>query len=49
LSENQIHRLDQASAITLGFPHDMLTIPTYQDRISGGKRALLDMPSHPVR
>jgi aryl-alcohol dehydrogenase-like predicted oxidoreductase len=49
LSENQIHRLDQASAITLGFPHDMLAIPAYQDRISGGKRALLDMPSHPVR
>jgi aryl-alcohol dehydrogenase-like predicted oxidoreductase len=49
LSDDQIRRLDMVSAISLGFPHDMLAIPAYQDRIAGGKRALLDLPSVPVR
>jgi len=41
LSDNEIRRLDEASAIPLGFPHDMLAAPAYRDRIAGGKRALL--------
>jgi aryl-alcohol dehydrogenase-like predicted oxidoreductase len=49
LSDNQIRRLDEASAIPLGFPHDMLAAPAYRDRIAGGKRALLDPPAVPVR
>jgi aryl-alcohol dehydrogenase-like predicted oxidoreductase len=49
LSADQIRRLDEASAIPLGFPHDMLATPAYQDRIAGGKRALLDLPAMPVR
>lgn len=49
LSDNQIRRLDEASAIPLGFPHDMLAAPAYRDRIAGGKRALLDSPAVPVR
>jgi aryl-alcohol dehydrogenase-like predicted oxidoreductase len=49
LSEDQMRRLDQVSAIPLGFPHDMLAIPAYQDRIMGGKRALVDLPVHTVR
>jgi aryl-alcohol dehydrogenase-like predicted oxidoreductase len=49
LSDDQIRRLDDVSAISLGFPHDMLAAPAYQDRIAGGKRALLDLPSQPVR
>lgn len=49
LTANQIRQLDDASAIPLGFPHDMLAIPAYRDRIAGGKRALLDLPTHPVR
>jgi len=49
LTADQIRRLDEVSAISLGFPHDLLAAPATQDRIAGGKRALLDLPSHPVR
>jgi aryl-alcohol dehydrogenase-like predicted oxidoreductase len=49
LSADQIRRLDEVSAIALGFPHDMLAIAAYQDRVAGGRRALLDLPSVPVR
>ena len=49
LSHDQIARLDDASPVTLGFPHEMLALAAYQDRITGGKRALLDLPSHAVR
>jgi aryl-alcohol dehydrogenase-like predicted oxidoreductase len=49
LSREQIDRLDAASAIPLGFPHDMLAEPSLQNRIAGGKLDLLDRPAHPVR
>src|ERR1700722_482217 len=49
LSDDQIRRLDEVGAVSLGFPHDMLAAPAYQDRIAGGKRALLDLPSRPAR
>jgi hypothetical protein len=49
LTADHIRRLDQVSAVSLGFPHDLLAAPPIQGRIAGGKRALLDMPDHPVR
>ena len=49
LSHDQIARLDDASPVTLGFPHEMLALAAYQDRITGGKRALLDLPAQAVR
>jgi aryl-alcohol dehydrogenase-like predicted oxidoreductase len=49
LTADQLRRLDDVSAVPLGFPHDMLAIPAYRDRIAGGKRALLDLPTQPVR
>jgi aryl-alcohol dehydrogenase-like predicted oxidoreductase len=49
LTADQVRRLDQVSAISFGFPHDMLAAPATQDRISGGKRALLDLPARPAR
>ena len=49
LTADQIRRLDEVSAISLGFPHDLLASPATQDRIAGGKRALLDLPVRPVR
>jgi aryl-alcohol dehydrogenase-like predicted oxidoreductase len=49
LTADQVRRLDEVSAISFGFPHDMLAAPATQDRISGGKRALLDLPAHPAR
>jgi len=49
LTADQIRRLDEASAIPLGFPHDVLAAPAYQDRIAGGRRAEIDWPAYPVR
>lgn len=49
LAADQVRRLDEVSAIPLGFPHDMLAIPAYQDRIAGGKRTLLDLPAQVPR
>jgi aryl-alcohol dehydrogenase-like predicted oxidoreductase len=49
LSDEQLRRLDAASAIPLGFPYEMLAIPAYQDRMFGGVRALVDVPLQPVR
>jgi hypothetical protein len=46
---DQVRRLDEVSAIPLGFPHDLLAIPSCQNRIAGGKRALLDVSLEPVR
>ena len=49
LSAEQIHRLDEVSAVPLGAPHEMLAIPANRDRIAGGKRAYLYLPGHAVR
>ena len=49
LTADQLRRLDEVSAISLGFPHDMLATPAYQDRIAGGKRAFLDLPACTAR
>ncbi len=49
LTADHIRRLDDVSAISLGFPHDLLAAPAIQDRIAGGKRALLHLPTYTVR
>lgn len=49
LSADQIRRLDDASAIPLGFPHEFNAVSANRDRVAGGKRAFLDPPPHPVR
>ncbi len=48
LNGDQLGRLDQASAVALGFPHELLAVPSYRQRIAGGKLELLDLPAHPV-
>jgi aryl-alcohol dehydrogenase-like predicted oxidoreductase len=47
LSAEQIQRLDNASAIALGFPHDV--VAGSASRLSGGKAELTDRPVRPVR
>ena len=47
LSEEQIQRLDRISAITLGFPHDV--VAGSSGRLAGGKAELTDVPLRPVR
>jgi aryl-alcohol dehydrogenase-like predicted oxidoreductase len=47
LSAEQIQRLDSVSAITLGFPHDVVSGTS--GRLAGGKAELTDIPLRPVR
>ena len=48
LSEDQLRRLDQASAIPLGFPHEVTADPGSRARIEGGVSELIDFPGVPV-
>lgn len=48
LDEQQIARLDRASAVELGVPHDMVSSDRYRAKLSGGKPDQLDPPIHPV-
>jgi aryl-alcohol dehydrogenase-like predicted oxidoreductase len=43
LSEEQLHRLDEASRVPLGFPHDFLTDPAIRDRLHGGTYDQIDV------
>lgn len=47
LSNDQVRRLDEVSAVPLGFPHEMLTSEGNRKRIAGGRPELLDIPSIP--
>ncbi|MBD9436991.1 aldo/keto reductase [Pseudoxanthomonas sp. PXM03] len=47
LSPSQRARLEEASAIPPGFPHDIVAATA--PRLRGGKEALLDLPDVPVR
>ena len=48
LSADQIARLDAASAIPLGFPHQMLAEPGNVALVTADKEALIDRPVRPV-
>ena len=47
LTEEQIARLDNASAIPLGFPYDIVT--GSRDRLAGGKADVIDWPAAAVK
>ena len=47
LTSEQLSRLDAASAITLGFPHDIVAAST--PSLGGGKHELIDTPIRTVR
>ena len=42
LTSEQMQRLDEVSAIELGFPHDFLNVPMVQDFAFGGSLKLID-------
>jgi hypothetical protein len=46
LSQDQITRLDAASAVPLGTPHEQIN--GFAAAIAGGKPELLDLPAIPV-
>jgi aryl-alcohol dehydrogenase-like predicted oxidoreductase len=48
LSADQICRLDEVSAVPLGFPHEMLADPRNRQRLAGGKLDLVEVPAAPV-
>jgi len=48
LDAEHIVRLDAASAISLGFPHDMLIGERQRNRLAGGIPHLIDYPTNPV-
>ena len=48
LSAEHLRQLDEVSAITLGFPHDLFT-PGLQNRLTGGKLEFFDRPGVPAR
>ena len=48
LNEQQVKRLDQASHVDLGFPHDFLRSPTVRDFAFGGWLGKIDNPNDPA-
>lgn len=48
LSPQQVARLDTASAIPLGFPHDMLAAEAQRKRLAGGMPEQVDASPTPV-
>jgi aryl-alcohol dehydrogenase-like predicted oxidoreductase len=48
LSDSQVRRLDQASVVPLGFPHELLASDRNAKRIAGGKPDLIDIPRVPA-
>lgn len=48
LSADQIARLDAASAVTLGFPHDMLAQESLRQRLAGGVADQVETLSAPI-
>src|SRR5262249_48930421 len=48
LNDRHIQRLDEASHIELGFPHDFLKGPTVRDFAFGGWLAKIDNPNDPT-
>jgi aryl-alcohol dehydrogenase-like predicted oxidoreductase len=49
LNPEQIARLDTASAVPLGFPHELIDGPSRRNVLAGGKAALLDLPAGALR
>ena len=48
LSDAQVRRLDEVSAVPLGFPLDMLNNERNRARLTGGRLDLVDFPATPV-
>ena len=48
LSDDQIRRLDAATAISLGYPHDLNSSSEQREVMSGGRFDQIDYPTHVV-
>ncbi len=48
LSDEQLRRLDEVSAVPLGFPHELAASPENRTRVAGGAPDLTDFPGSPV-
>lgn len=48
LTEDQLRRLDEVSAVPMGFPHEFLASQEMRQRLAGGKLELIDFPTATV-
>jgi len=48
LSDDQIRQLDRATAIALGFPHDLNSSPEQREVMTGGRFDQIDYPTRVV-
>ncbi len=48
LSDEQVARLTEVSVISLGFPHEMLSAPSQQNRLSGNQPELVEPSLVPI-
>ena len=48
LSEDQIRRLDAATAIALGYPHELNSSSEQREVMTGGRFDQIDYPAHVV-
>jgi hypothetical protein len=49
LNDEQMHRLDAATAIALGYPHDLNRLPEQRGVMTGGRFEQIDFPTRGVR
>jgi aryl-alcohol dehydrogenase-like predicted oxidoreductase len=49
LSDEQMHRLDAVTAIALGYPHDLNSLPEQRAVMTGGRFDQIDYPARVVR
>ncbi|MDB5582450.1 MAG: aldo/keto reductase [Bradyrhizobium sp.] len=48
LEPEHVKRLERASAITMGYPHDLASAPAQREINTGGRQHLIDMPDRVV-
>ncbi|XXT14576.1 aldo/keto reductase [Sorangium sp. So ce429] len=48
LTGDQLRRLDEVSAVPLGYPHELLATPTQRANVTGNRWAQIDFPERTV-
>ncbi|KYF93782.1 hypothetical protein BE17_07195 [Sorangium cellulosum] len=48
LTDDQLRRLDEVSAVRLGYPHELLASPTQRANITGSRWDQIDFPGRTV-
>lgn len=48
LDDAHLERIDEASAVPMGYPHELVTADEQRASSTGGRQALVDLPGRPV-